>query len=179
MFTVHAICDKMIWRIFIPQIQLKKEEPGLRVIVFRNSCIHFYALTFQKGWLLYLALHKHLVSHLISSGLLCSLRRFNEKFAIMHYIEQYVIQYKAEELGRQEKKISLRIRGGACYQLFSGTQRDPTCRTLLIGLEWKSLKNWPLGGARIYKREGASHLTATVKNSWFRSSLLQTGQLAK
>ena len=95
----------------------------------------------------------------------------------MHYIKHTSYSTKLSS-SEDKKKISLRIRGGACYQLFSGTQRDPTCRTLLIGLEWKSLKNWPLGGARIYKREGASHLTATVKNSWFRSSLLQTGQLA-
>ena len=124
-----------------------------------------------------MVLHEHLVSHLISDGLVCYLRQFNEKFAIMHYIKHTSYSTKLSS-SEDKKKISLRIRGGACYQLFSGTQRDPTCRTLLIGLEWKSLKNWPLGGARIYKREGASHLTATVKNSWFRSSLLQTGQLA-
>jgi hypothetical protein len=71
---------------------------------------------------------------------------------------RHTVQSRAARKTR--KKISLRIRGGACYQLFSSTQRDPACRTLLIGLEWKSLKNWPLGGAsrgaRIYKREGAT-----------------------
>ena len=47
-----------------------------------------------------------------------------------------------------------------------------------IGMVWKSLKNWPLGGARIYKREGARSLDS-YGQKFLGSSLLQTGQLAR
>lgn len=76
-----------------------------RVIVFRNS--YFYALTcFKKDDLLNLALHKHLVSHLISIGLLCYLRQFNEKFAIMHYIKHTSYSTKLSSSSEDKKKKS-------------------------------------------------------------------------
>ena len=51
-----------------------------------------------------MALHKHLVSHLIFSGLLCSLRRFDEKFAIMHYIKHTSYSTKLSSSEDKKKK---------------------------------------------------------------------------
>ena len=48
--------------------------------------------------------NKRLVSHLISIGLLCYLRQFNEKFAIMHYIKHTSYSTKLSSSEDKKKK---------------------------------------------------------------------------